>query len=77
MGLKSGYHTALVMGGVNSKIHAKRLAQACEVKIELRAAGEHFSTNLIVILPAQAHRWSLFGMLIAMECRRAVGMWVK
>lgn len=39
VGLQGGYHTALVMGGVNSKIHAKRLAQASEVLIELRAQG--------------------------------------
>ena len=39
VGLRGGYHTALVMGGVNSKIHAKRLAQASEILIELRANG--------------------------------------
>lgn len=39
VGLQSGYHTALVMGGVNDKIHAKRLAQASEILIELRAQG--------------------------------------
>ena len=36
VGLQGGYHTAAVMGGVNSKVHAKRLAQASEVLIELQ-----------------------------------------
>ena len=39
VGLRGGYHTAMVMGGVNSKIHSKRLAQASEVLIELKAGG--------------------------------------
>lgn len=37
VGLLGGYHTAAVMGGVNKKIHAKRLAQASEVMILLQA----------------------------------------
>jgi len=40
VGLRGGYHTAAVMGGVNDKVHAKRLAQASEVLIELHAPGE-------------------------------------
>lgn len=37
VGLKSGYHTALVMGGVSSGIHGVRLAQASELMLELLA----------------------------------------
>jgi hypothetical protein len=40
VGLRGGYHTAAVMGGVNDKVHAKRLAQASEVLIELHAQGD-------------------------------------
>ena len=39
VGLKSGWHTGMVMGGVNKSVHAKRLAQASAVRLELRAAG--------------------------------------
>ena len=39
VGLKSGWHTGMVMGGVNKTVHAKRLAQASAVRLELRAAG--------------------------------------
>ena len=39
VGLRNGYQTALVMSGVSTKIHAKRLAQATEVVLELKAAG--------------------------------------
>ena len=31
VGLRNGYQTALVMSGISTKIHAKRLAQATEV----------------------------------------------
>ena len=39
VGLRNGYQTALVMSGISTKIHAKRLAQATEVVLELKAAG--------------------------------------
>lgn len=39
VGLRNGWQTAAVMSGVSTKIHAKRLAQATEVFLELRAAG--------------------------------------
>ena len=40
VGLRNGWQTALVMSGVSTKIHAKRLAQATEVVLELRASGD-------------------------------------
>jgi hypothetical protein len=39
VGLRNGWQTAAVMSGVTTKIHAKRLAQATEVVLELRAGG--------------------------------------
>ena len=39
VGLRNGWQTALVMSGISTKIHAKRLAQATEVVLELRASG--------------------------------------
>ena len=40
VGLRNGWQTALVMAGLTTKIHAKRLAQGTEVVLEMRAAGE-------------------------------------
>jgi len=37
IGFKSGWHTAIVMGQINKKIHGKRLAQCREVELELIA----------------------------------------
>ena len=39
VGLKSGWHAAAVMG--TTQVHAKRLAQACEMRLELLAHGKH------------------------------------
>ena len=39
VGLRSGWHTAVVMGQLTPRIHAKRLAQCCEVELELASAG--------------------------------------
>jgi ribosomal protein S6E (S10) len=39
VGFHSGWHTALVMGQVSRRVHAKRLAQAEEVEITLEAHG--------------------------------------
>ena len=39
VGLRNGWQTALVMSGISTKIHAKRLTQATEVVLELRASG--------------------------------------
>lgn len=39
VGLRGGWHTAGTMAGVFNRLHAKRLAQAAEVIIELRAQG--------------------------------------
>lgn len=35
VGLLNGWHSALVMGQLSSKLHALRLAQCCEVELEL------------------------------------------
>lgn len=40
VGLRSGYHTAIVMGGLNYKVHGLRLAQANEMQLELKAHGQ-------------------------------------
>jgi hypothetical protein len=37
IGFHSGWHTAVVMGQINKKIHGKRLAQCREVEMELVA----------------------------------------
>jgi hypothetical protein len=37
VGLRNGWQTALVMAGLTTKIHAKRLAQGTEIIMELRA----------------------------------------
>ena len=39
LGFQSGWHTAVVMGQVSSKVHAQRLAQCCAVDLELVATG--------------------------------------
>ncbi|KAK9817059.1 hypothetical protein WJX72_008941 [[Myrmecia] bisecta] len=39
VGMLNGWQTALVMGSVSPKIHGLRLAQADELKLELRASG--------------------------------------
>ena len=39
VGLRNGWQTALVMAGLTTKIHAKRLAQGTEVVLELRSQG--------------------------------------
>ena len=39
VGFRSGWHTAVVMGQVSSRIHGTRLAQGSEVEMELAAAG--------------------------------------
>lgn len=39
VGLRNGWQTALVMAGLTTKIHGKRLAQGTEVLLELRAGG--------------------------------------
>ena len=39
VGLQSGYHTAVVMGGLYYKVHGLRLAQASEMQLELKAGG--------------------------------------
>jgi hypothetical protein len=39
VGLRNGWQTALVMAGLTTKIHAKRLAQGNEVVLELRSQG--------------------------------------
>ncbi len=41
VGLRSGYHTAMVMGGLYYKVHGMRLAQASEMLLELKAGGLH------------------------------------
>lgn len=39
MGLQSGYHTAVVMGGLYYKVHGLRLAQANEMQLTLKSVG--------------------------------------
>lgn len=36
LGLRSGWHTAAVMGGVSTKVHAVRLAQGNNLQLEVR-----------------------------------------
>lgn len=45
VGLRNGYQTALVMAGLTTKIHAKRLAQGTEILLDLRAGGAAFSLS--------------------------------
>ena len=39
IGLQSGYHTAVVMGGLYYKVHGLRLAQANEMQLDLKVSG--------------------------------------
>ena len=39
IGLQSGYHTAVVMGGLYYKVHGLRLAQANEMQLDLKVGG--------------------------------------
>lgn len=39
VGLLSGYHTAVVMGGLYYKVHGMRLAQASEMQLDLKVEG--------------------------------------
>lgn len=40
VGLKSGWHSAMVMGEINSKsLHAKRLGQCCAVRMKFKVSG--------------------------------------
>lgn len=41
VGLLSGYHTAIVMGGLYYKVHGLRLAQASEMQLDLKANRPH------------------------------------
>ena len=41
MGLLSGYHTAIVMGGLYHKVHGMRLAQASQMQLDLKANRPH------------------------------------
>lgn len=41
VGLLSGYHTAVVMGGLYYKVHGLRLAQASEMQLDLKADRPH------------------------------------
>ena len=50
MGLKSGWHAAAVMG--TTQVHAKRLAHACEMRLELLAQGAPSATR--TLNPAEA-----------------------
>lgn len=47
VGLRNGWQTALVMAGLSTKIHAKRLAQGTEVLLELRAGGRFCSRYML------------------------------
>lgn len=39
VGFGSGWHAAVTMAQVSSKVHAVRLAQCCEVELHLEARG--------------------------------------
>ena len=39
VGLRGGYHTAMVMGGLHYKVHGVRLAQASEMQLDLKVDG--------------------------------------
>ncbi len=49
VGLRNGWQTALVMSGISTKVHAKRLAQATEVVLELRASGSPLVASFITL----------------------------
>lgn len=48
VGLKNGWHTGAVMGGVSTKVHAKRLAQASAIRMELKAHGEAIPVQAVI-----------------------------
>ena len=63
VGLRNGYQTALVMAGLTSKIHAKRLAQGTEVLLELRAGGAFQPSRALMTSRGQNSVPSLPGAL--------------
>ena len=56
VGLRNGWQTALVMSGISTKIHAKRLAQATEVVLELRASGDFVRS--MTVASSCIHGWA-------------------
>ena len=58
LGFRSGWHTAAVMGQLNKKVHAKRLAQCQEVEIELLATeGKVKDDRGIVYMQLDGEPW--------------------
>ena len=57
LGLKDGWHTAMVMGEVNpSSIHAKRLAQGNAIELTIRVASKN-SKNQQVYMQMDGEPW--------------------
>ncbi len=57
VGLRSGYHTAIVMGGLYYKVHGMRLAQASEMLLELKAGGLHKGAAPLTHMQLDGEPW--------------------
>eukprot|EP00884_Botryococcus_braunii_P016317 jgi/Botrbrau1/3369/Bobra.0337s0010.1 len=57
VGLKSGWHSAVVMAGVFPRIHAKRLAQARDLRILLRATGPTTDDHGVTYMQIDGEPW--------------------
>jgi len=72
VGLRGGWHTGLAMAGMFSRLHAKRLAQAAEVVIELRANSAlhirrpvvHDAVQVIAII-RQSQKFERLGVMLS------------
>lgn len=54
VGLKSGWHAAMVMGEINSNsLHAKRLAQCCAIELKLQVPRHRDSKHLYMQLDGE------------------------
>ncbi|DBA81590.1 hypothetical protein WJX77_006239 [Trebouxia sp. C0004] len=57
VGLHSGYHTAIVMGGLYYKVHGMRLAQTSEMLLELKAGGLHKGAAPVTHMQLDGEPW--------------------
>ena len=58
VGFRNGWHTAMVMGEINSKsIHAKRLAQCCAIELKLQVPAPHASMKKFLYMQLDGEPW--------------------
>jgi diacylglycerol kinase (ATP) len=58
VGFRNGWHTAMVMGEINSKsIHAKRLAQCSAIELKLQVPAPHASMKKFLYMQLDGEPW--------------------